>query len=167
MTKTKKTTAATPKSVEEAVNFGREAWQGFFANGADTYEKAMADAKDQWQKTTEGYDEFTAVNKDNVDAIVEVTNVYAKGVEAIGAEWMAFGKSMMESQIKATQDIFASASVKEAVEKQNETVKSSFEGWVAQSTKVGEMTNDLAKQVAVPMNERVSATVAKMTKVAA
>jgi len=167
MTKAKKDTAATTKTVEEAVNAGREAWQGFIATGADNYEKAVADAGDQWKKATTSYEEFAAVNKENVEAVVEVTTVYAKGVEAIGAQWMAFGKAMVESQVKATQDAFGAASLKDAMDLQNDSLKSSYENWVAQSTKISEMTQDLAKKVSEPMNERVSETVAKMTKAAA
>ena len=167
MTKAKKETATSTKTVEEAVNAGREAWQGFIASGADNYEKAMADAGDHWKKATGGYEDIAAVNKENVDAMIEVTTVYAKGVEAIGAQWMAFGKSMVESHVKATQDAFGAASLKEAVDMQNDSMKSSYEGWVAQNTKISEMTQDLAKKVSEPMNERVSETVAKMTKAAA
>ena len=165
--KAKNTANATTKSVEEAVNVGQEAWRSFFTAGTVNYEKIWADARDQWGKSTNGYDDFTALNKDNAETAVEVASAYSKGIEAISAEWFAFSKSVLDANVKATQDIFAAGTLQEVIELQNHHAKANLDGWVAQGTKLGEMPTELAQTVAKPVNARVNATVEKMTKAAA
>ncbi len=162
-----KKTQSKANPVEEAMNANKEAWQSFWAASTESYEKMWGDANAQWQKTAFNYDDLAAFNQENVEVMKEVATVYTKGMEAMAAEWMAYGKSTFDANVKAAQAMAAAGTLKEAMEIQNDHVKTRVENWVAQGEKIGKMTKELAENVAKPVNGQVSKTVETMSKAAA
>lgn len=145
---TKKSAAATDamKPVEAAVAAGKE-----------TVEKASKAA-------FKSYDEFTVLNKDNVDAVMKSGAIVAKGYEAIGQEVMAFAKASIEANVATAQALFGAKTLREAVDLQTEFTRKAFDNMMAESAKLGEMSVKLANDAAQPLQARVNVTVETMMK---
>ena len=81
----------------------------------------------------------------------------AKAAEEMNAEIIAFSKKSYEDSMAAAKEFTAVKSVSELVEKQTEFAKSSFEGFVAEATKLNEMYSEAAKNAFAPFNDRFTA----------
>lgn len=162
MTKAKTATAVKTgaKQVEEAV-----------ANGKETVAKAVAATKEQVEKasdaTLKGYDEFASVNKENMDAFVEATNVFSKGVEELGKAYFAFAQSAMEASVEASKSLMAAKTVTEVVDLQVDLVRANVDKAVAEGNKLSEMAYKLTNETFQPLQDRFNANMEKAMKPAA
>lgn len=116
------------------------------------------------EKMTEGFErtmtamsEVGAFGKENVEAFVASATVAAKGFETISARAMTYSKSAVENHVAFSKSLLSSKSVQEVAEKQTEYLKSAFEAYVAEATKMTELMTGMGKEVVAPINERVTA----------
>jgi hypothetical protein len=70
----------------------------------------------------------------------------SKSAQAIAVEVADYSKKAFEDGTAALEKLFGVKSLEKAIELQSEYAKSSYEGFVAKASKIGEMYADLAKQ---------------------
>ena len=97
-----------------------------------------------------GFEEFQKYGKDNVDIALKSADVVTKGFQAIAAETADFTKKSFEAGSSAFEKLIAAPSLDKAVEVQTDYVRSAYEGYVGQVTKVGEIFADMAKDAYKP-----------------
>jgi phasin family protein len=95
-------------------------------------------------------DELQQFGKDNMDATMKSFGSLSKSVQAIAVEWTDYSKRAFEQGTAATEKLLGAKSLDKAFEVQSEYVKSAYEGFVAESTKLAELYTDLAKEVYKP-----------------
>lgn len=96
------------------------------------------------------FEEFQKLSKDNVDMAMESFGSVSKNVQAIAAEVADYQKKSFEEGSAAVEKLVASKSVDKALEAQADFVKSSYEGFVGEMTKLGEMVTDMSKDAYKP-----------------
>ena len=96
------------------------------------------------------FETLQKASKDNVDATLKAFGVSSKGVQAITAEATDFAKKSFQAGTAVVEKLAGVKSFDKAVEIQAEYVKTSFEGAVAQMTKMGELYTALAKDAYKP-----------------
>ena len=92
------------------------------------------------------FEDFQKFGKDNADVALKQFGTVSKGWQAIAAEWADYSKKSYEDGSAALEKLFGAKSFERAVEVQSEYVKTSYEGFVAEATKLGELYTDLAKE---------------------
>jgi phasin family protein len=107
------------------------------------------------------FDDFQKLGKDNVDAALKAFGNVSVGAQAILVETTDFAKKSFEHSTATLEKLLGAKSLDKAIEIQNEYVKGSYEAFVAQSTKLGELYANLAKEVAKPVEAMVTKPVAK------
>ena len=132
-------TKAATKQVEE-----------FTAEAKKTMEEGV-------EKMSQGLESATQFSQDNVEAVVASSKVVAKAAEEMNAEMVAFSKKSYEDSMAAAKEFTSVKSVNELFEKQTEFAKASFEGFVAEATKLNEMYSAAAKSAFAPLNDRFTA----------
>lgn len=152
------------KVVEDVVAASKAQFDGLIKASTEAAEKLMAASKERLEKTVKGYDEVSTFNKQTVEAMVSAGTVTAKGLESLNAEVMAFAKSQMEGTIAASKAIMTAKTLQEFIDLQSGYAKTAFDGYVAQSTKLGEMASKLAKDAFAPINVQVQVAVEKFSK---
>ncbi len=105
-------------------------------------------------------EDMQKVTKDNVDNAMKSFGTVSKGVQAIAVEVADYSKKSFEQGSAAVEKLFGAKTLDKAIEVQSDYVKTAYEGYIAQMTKVGEMYADLAKEVYKPFEGLV----AKSTK---
>ena len=70
----------------------------------------------------------------------------SKSWQAIAAEMADYSKKSFEQGTAATEKLLGAKSLDKAIEVQSEYVKSAYEGFVAEATKLGELYADLARR---------------------
>ncbi|WP_421877426.1 phasin family protein [Pacificispira sp.] len=157
MTTAKKTPTIDTKPIEEAV-----------AAGKQTVEQAVAATKEQVEKAStaamKSYDEFAALNKDAVDAYVKAGNVFAKGFEDLGKTVFAFAQSQAETNVNAAKALMSAKTINDVVEIQSDLARTQFDAFVAEGTKVSEMSLKVANETVEPIQAQFNVVVEKMMK---
>ena len=65
-----------------------------------------------------------------------------------------YSKKVFEQGTAATEKLIGAKSLEKAIEVQSDYVKSSYEGFVAEATKLGELYADLAKEAYKPFESQ-------------
>jgi hypothetical protein len=96
------------------------------------------------------FDDVQKFGKDNVEATMRSLGAASKGFQAIAAEVTNYSKKSFEDGTAAVERLMGAKSLEKAIEVQSEYVKSTYEGFVAQATKLGELYADIAKETYKP-----------------
>ena len=92
------------------------------------------------------FEDFQKLGKDNVDVCMKQFGSVSKGWQAIATEFADYSKKSFEDGSAALEKLFGAKSLETAVEVQSNYVKTAYEGFVAETTKLGELYTDLAKE---------------------
>ena len=96
------------------------------------------------------FEDIQKIGKENMDVAMESFGTFSKGFQAIASEVVDYQKKSFEEGTAAVEKLVASKSLDKAVEAQTEYVKTAYEGFVGEMTKIGEMVADLSKDAYKP-----------------
>jgi hypothetical protein len=99
-------------------------------------------------------EEVQQLGKDNMDAALKSVGTWSKSMQAIGIEMADYSKRVFEQGTAATEKLIGAKSLDKAFEVQSDYVKNSYEGFVAQATKLGELYADFAKEAYKPFENQ-------------
>lgn len=149
---------------EEAVKAGTEAL-------AQGYDKVIEMTKEQVEKfapdAIKGFGEFTDFGKANLDATIKAGAIAAKGFEAIGKQFSDYNTKALEAGVANAKALFGVKSVQEAIELQSSFARTSFDNFVAEGTKMSELTAKVAQDASEPLNVQANKAAEKFAKQAA
>jgi hypothetical protein len=100
-------------------------------------------------------DELQQFGKENMDATMKSFGAVSKGWQAISVEIADYAKRSFEQSTAATEKLLGAKSIEKAVEIQSDFVKSAYEGFVAEATKLGELYSDLAREMYKPVESQL------------
>lgn len=156
------------KQVEDAVAVGKKTVEQAMKASTEGYEQAMSMTKEQVEKASaaffKGYDEVATLNKQNVEAMVKASDVLAKGAESVGKAYFDFAQSSAEASVEATKAMMGAKTVKDMVDIQSDYARTSFDNFMAESTRISEMTVKLANEAFAPIQAQVNAAFEKTFK---
>ncbi|GAA0771760.1 phasin family protein [Roseibium denhamense] len=96
------------------------------------------------------FEELQKLSKDNMDMALEAFGSMSKGMQAIAVEVADYQKKSFEEGSAAVEKLVASKSLDKAFETQSDYVKTAYEGFVGEVTKLGEMMTDMSKEAYKP-----------------
>lgn len=142
------------------------------ASGAEfaqkNYDRLVGATKEQVEKASANafktYEDLSKFSKENLDAVVAASAIFAKGFETVGKEWMTFTQDSMEASAQAAKALLAAKTLREAVDVQTDFAKSTFDKLVAESTKLSEISVKVTNEAAEPISARVNAAIEKLLK---
>lgn len=95
-------------------------------------------------------EQMQSFGKDNMDMAMNYFGAWGKGAQAFAAEVVEYSKKSAEGSSAAWEKLISSKSLDKAMEVQTEYLKSSYEGFVAEATKLSEMYVSLFKDAYKP-----------------
>ena len=110
------------------------------------------------------FETIQKTSKENVDAVLKAFGIASKGVQAIAVEATDYAKKSFEAGTAVLEKLAAVKTFDKALEIQADYVKTSFEGAVAQATKMGELYTALAKDAYKPFEGIVAKAVPAAAK---
>ena len=102
------------------------------------------------------FEDFQKLGKDNLDTCMKQFGTVSKGWQAIATEVADCSKKSFEHGSAALESLLGAKSLEKAIEIQSDYVKTSYEGFVAQSSKIGELYTDLAKETYKPFEGMIA-----------
>lgn len=171
----KETAKLGAETVEKAVKAGKETFEKAAQASTEAlntgYAQAVAMTKEQvstyFPSAAKGFDDVAGFGKDNLDAAFQFGSVAAQGFEAIGKELMAYNRKALEANMDRATALLGCKTVQDVVECQTEMARGNFDEFVAQGTKITEISVKVANEAIEPINVRVNDTVEKFVKAAA
>jgi hypothetical protein len=89
--------------------------------------------------------------KSSMDSALSSFGAWTKATQAIAMEMVDYSRKSAESSAAAWEKLMSAKSLEVALEVQSQYLKSSYEGFVAEATKLGELYIDLAKEAYKPL----------------
>jgi hypothetical protein len=103
-------------------------------------------------------EDFQKLSKDNMDATMNSFGALSKGFQSIAVEMADYSKKAFEEGTAATEKLFSAKSVDKAFEVQSEYMKSAYENFISQATKMSELYAGLAQEAYKPFESYVAKT---------
>jgi hypothetical protein len=108
----------------------------------------------------ENFETFQKISKDNVDVALKSFGAVSKSMQAIAVEFADYSKKSFEQGTSALERLVGAKSLDKAIEVQTDYLKTAYEGFVAEATKLGELYADLAKETYKPFEGAIAKTAA-------
>lgn len=96
------------------------------------------------------FDQITKANKELMDGSLAAVATMTKASQAVATEMTEYAKSAAEAGQKSFEKISATKTLDKAFEVQADYAKSSYETFVAQSQKIGELYMNAMKEAYKP-----------------
>jgi hypothetical protein len=104
----------------------------------------------QEDEMLKNFEDFQKLGKDNLDTCMKSFGTVSKGWQAIATEFADYSKKSFEEGSAHLEKLFGVKSLEKAIELQSDYLKTSYEGFVAEATKISELYSDLAKETYKP-----------------
>jgi len=96
------------------------------------------------------FDDVQKAGKDNMDMAMKSFGAFSKTMQAIATEMSDYSKKSFEDSTAAFEKLLGAKSLEKAIEVQTDYVKSAYEGFVSEATKLSDMYTDFAKETYKP-----------------
>ena len=85
-----------------------------------------------------------------VDSGLKSFAALSKGFQAISLEMADYSRHAVESASVATENMLAANSLDKAIETQTDYMKTAYEGFIAEATRIGDLCADMARDACLP-----------------
>src|ERR1700738_1530397 len=92
------------------------------------------------------FDDVQKYGKEQFGAAAAATTCFAKTLQTIATETVDYSKKALENNSAFMEKLLGAKSYETAIQIQSEYWKTSYAGFVAQATKIGELYSSLAKE---------------------
>jgi phasin family protein len=107
------------------------------------------------------FEDFQKFGKQQFDAVAAAATSLSKGLQEIAAETTEFSKKTIAANTDVVEKLLGAKTFDSAVQIQTEFAKTSYEGLVAETTKIGELYARLAKEAFKPIETAYAAVAPK------
>ena len=104
------------------------------------------------------YEDFGKYGKEFADTGLKSFASLTKGAQAIAAETTDYTKKSFEAGTAVVEKLLSAKSLDKAIEIQGDYAKQSYEAFVAEATKLGDLYADLARDAYKPFESIVAKT---------
>lgn len=102
------------------------------------------------------FEDMQKLGEDNMDATLTALSVMSKGFQTIAIEMADYTRKVFEDGNAAAEKLLGAKSFDKALEVQSDYVKASYEQFVAQAAKVGELYTGLAQEAYRPFESCIA-----------
>lgn len=158
------------KNIEAYTVQSKEAFEKAMAAATETLQKSFEDTtrltqrkvEDVQVKVARGYEDMTAYNRENMEAVLAAGAAIAAGVKTLSEHNVALAQKSVETGVANVKALAAAKDINEAVTLQAGFAKTALETMVADLQTVQDLTAKVAQEALSPLQERAKAPVVKM-----
>jgi hypothetical protein len=129
--------------------------KGRQGRGGSSFQQA-ADEPREASIMVKNFEDMQKLGKDNMDATLTALSAMSKGFQTIAIEMADYTKKVFEDGNAAAEKLLGAKSFDKALEVQSDYVKASYEQFVAQATKVGQLYAGLAQEAYRPFESSIA-----------
>lgn len=143
--------------------FDAKAGEKAFAFGRDASEQLTKAAG----STNRAVNEAVEISRENAEAVVEAGNIAVNVSKQMSAEIISFVNKSFAHNVELSKQAFNCRTLNDMFDLQGKIVKSNLDAFFNESLKMSEMAFQCASDISEPLNERISESAERLTKVAA
>jgi hypothetical protein len=117
--------------------------------------------KERFMTGNPAFEDFQKFNKQQLEAFTASTTLLSKGMQEIASESTEYSKKAFAANSAVIEKLLGAKTVESALAIQSEFAKSSYEGFVAQATKMTDLFTRLATEAFRPVGSALSVAQAK------
>jgi hypothetical protein len=102
------------------------------------------------------FDTFQKFGKDGVDAAMTSLGAFSRGLQSVAVETADYAKRSFEQSSQVVEKLATARTVETAFQIQGDYVRSAYESFVSQATKMGELTAATVKEAYAPVEGLVA-----------
>ncbi len=102
------------------------------------------------------FDDFQKFSKEQLETVSTISSSLAKGLQAIAGEARDYSQHSVETGSAYLQKLANSKTIEEALQIQSDYARDAYEGFVAQTAKIGELYTNLAKEAFKPVQSVIA-----------
>ena len=102
------------------------------------------------------FDTFQKFGKDGADAAMTSLGAVSRGIQSAAVEAADYAKRSFEQSSATVEKLVGARNVETALQIQGEYLRAAYEGFVAQATKMGELTASTVKEAYAPVESLVA-----------
>ena len=106
------------------------------------------------------YADLASFGRENIEAAVKANAAVSAGIEAIGQEVMIYARTALKTASETAHGLLSARTLEDVVRLQTDLAKRNFDGLVAGSVKLSELSVSLASEALAPWEGRVEAVMA-------
>ena len=111
--------------------------------------------QDLWRlKMNKQFDQFQAIGRENIEAVVAGASAVSKGFQEIASETAEFSRKSLEKSTAAVEALASAKTFDKVLETQQEIARSAFEDMISQMTKIGEIYTRTAREAFKPVEKQ-------------
>ena len=96
------------------------------------------------------FEEIQKLSKEQMEAATAAAASVTKGFQTIAAETSEYSKRSLENGSAYLEKLLSARKIEDAVQIQSDFAKTTYEGFVAQATRIGELYANLARRGVPP-----------------
>lgn len=148
-------TGESPMATAAKKDFAKETIETFTAASNEAL-------KEGFEKSLSAIGEFSAFQKESVEAVIASATSTSKAIEELNALAVSYAKKSVEDSMSVAKSLAGAKSVQEVLEIHADYTKSSMEAYLAEMNKVSDHMSVLVKDSMKPLNDRFAAAVELM-----
>ncbi len=102
------------------------------------------------------FEDMQKASKDQMEQVSATAASVARGLQAIASETADYSKRSLESTSSFMEKLLGVKSLDSAIQMQSEFAKSQFEGFLAQTNKIGEIYKGIATEAFKPIESAMA-----------
>lgn len=102
------------------------------------------------------FDTIQKFGRDGIEAVTKSFGAIARGAQSATAETTDYAKRSLETGTAAIEKLAGIRTLDKAIELQTELARTSYESFVAQATRMGELATATVKEAIAPIETLVS-----------
>ena len=110
------------------------------------------------------YQEAIDFNKQNVEAVVQASNIMTNGAKELASSFFGYVKNSIEESVQASQALMKCKDIKEAAELQSKLVKEGYEKFVKEAGELSASANKLTEEAVQPLSARLNVAFESLSK---
>jgi phasin family protein len=103
------------------------------------------------------FEDFQKYGRQHFEAVTAAATSVSKGLQEIAAETTEFSKRAIAANTAVVEKLLGAKTLDSAIQIQTEFAKSSYEGLVAETTKISELYAKIAKEAFKPLESAYAA----------
>lgn len=137
---------------EKFANFSRESAEQF-TRSAGNYGKAFNEAME--------------LSRENAETVVEVTNIAVALTKELGAELIGYANRNFSHNVELSKQVLACRTLNDMFDLSSRFMKTNLDSFFSESVKLSELLFQASTDVSEPLNERISESSDRISKVLA
>ena len=101
-----------------------------------------------------GLEDLQKFGKDNLEATLKSFDAYARNIQSIAQEVADYSKKSLDEGTRTAEKLFGAKSFENAIEIQNAYLKSAYEGFISEATRLGSLYVDLTRETYKPFESQ-------------